>query len=70
LITDYPKSREELLAENAELLSKVAGLEAFSRSQEQIIIAKEREVEVLRRRKPPHVLDPKATDSFRRPYRG
>lgn len=66
----YPKSREELLVENDQLRQKIAGLETFSRSQEQELAAKDRTIEVLKRRTPPRVLDPGAGDRFQRPYRG
>lgn len=66
----YPKSYDELLAENAQLRQRVAGLEAFSKSQEQQLLAKGQEVDHLRSRKPVRVLDPKAVDAFLRPYRG
>lgn len=66
----YPKSIDELTIENNQLREKVAGLEQFARSLEDTIKSKEAEVQVLRRRKPPTVLDKDAKDAFQRPFMG
>ena len=63
----YPKSREELLDENKRLLAKIVELEAAAAALQRSVTARDGEIAVLRRRKPPHKLDPKATDAFRRP---
>lgn len=66
----YPKSREEVLAENEVLLRQVKQLEAAAAGFASAMRAKDDEVAVLRRRKPIRVLDPKSTDKFSRPFGG
>lgn len=63
----YPKSRDELSAENNQLKDKIAGLETIAGQLESALRNKEAEIAMLRRRKPPHQLDKDATDVFRRP---
>lgn len=60
----YPKSKEEmqLEAENLRLNSRVSQLESDVRVRDE-------ELRFARRPKRPQ-LDPKATDRFRRPFRG
>ena len=64
----YPKSREELEQQNAELLAMVARLQASLGSAQSTIIARDAEIMQLRNPRPkPRVLDPAAEDSFQRP---
>jgi hypothetical protein len=65
----YPKSREELERENALLLAKVSELEQHARMLEATLRNKDAEVQMLRRRRPPHVLSPNDEDRFRRPLK-
>lgn len=64
----YPKSYDDLLAENVELRARVAGLQASVGSLQSTVVARDTEISGLRRPKPrPRVLDAAATDKFRRP---
>lgn len=66
----YPKSREELEAENVALRADVYRLQASVASLQSTVIARETEIGRLRKPKPkPRVLDPDAADAFQRPAR-
>ena len=66
----YPKSYDELVAENEILRADVARLEQSASSLQSSIVARDSEISQLRRPKPaPRVLDPDAEDSFQRPAR-
>lgn len=67
----YPKSYDELLAENVTLRAGVASMQASIGSLQAIIVRQDAELAKLR--KPAtrtRVLDPKAKSAFDRPYRG
>jgi predicted nucleic acid-binding Zn-ribbon protein len=64
----YPKSYDELLAENETLQATVARLESSVASLQSAVIARDSDIERLRKPKaPPRVLDKNATDAFQRP---
>jgi len=63
-----PNPVEELTAENAALRADVARLQASVASLQSTVIHRDTEIARLRRPPvPPRVLDPKASDRFRRP---
>lgn len=65
--SDYPKSPQELLTEIDTLNQRTVILEAMVVGLRQDVARRDAEIAVLRRRKPPRVLDPSAKDSFQRP---
>jgi hypothetical protein len=68
----YPKSREELEAENAVLREQVGTLQQSVGSLQAALFARDAEIHRLRNPKPkpkPQVLDPSAADKFARPHR-
>ena len=67
----YPKSLDELQAENAALRERVTLLQESVGSLQAAIAARDAEIFRLRNPKPKaRVLDPRATDKFARPWRG
>lgn len=64
----YPKSYDELVAENATLTADVARLQTSLGSAQAAVVARDAEIAGLRKPKaPPRVLDKGAKDAFRRP---
>lgn len=67
-MTAYPKSYDELMAENATLRAQVESLRSSVGSLQSIVVARDTEISGLRKPKAkPRVLDAAATDKFRRP---
>lgn len=65
----YPKSYDELLAENVHLRAVVSQLTTSVGSLQATIVSQDADLAKLRKpATPPRVLDPKAKDAFQRPY--
>lgn len=68
MVDKYPKSYDELVAENEALLATVARLESLVSSLQTTVVAQDSDIARLRKPKaPPRVLDKNATDAFQRP---
>ena len=66
----YPKSMEELTAENERLRATVAHLQRSVGTLQSTLVAREAELaRALRPKREPRVLDKNSLDSFQRPYR-
>lgn len=65
--SQYPKSPEELQAEILSLKGKLATADSLLRVAADAIKSRDDQIAILRRRKPPHVLDKGSTDAFQRP---
>lgn len=63
----YPKSPDELQAEIIALKGKLATAEGLLKIAADELKLKDEAIAVLRRRKPPRVLDKDAADAFQRP---
>lgn len=64
----YPKTYDDLATENEALRATVARLEQSVSTLQSTVIARDSDISRLRKPKPaPRVLEPNATDAFRRP---
>ena len=64
----YPKSMEELTAENAQLRAENDRLRSSVGSLQAMVVAREAEIAgLMKPKRQPHILDPQAKDSFARP---
>jgi hypothetical protein len=67
----YPKSYDELLAENVTLRAAAASMQDSIGSLQATIVRQDADLAALRNpKRSPRVLDPKAKDAFQRPYPG